>query len=209
MADKFPHAEVIGTDLSPHQPTQQPPNLTFEVDDCTSEWVCPPNHFDFIHIRGLLGSIADWPALYSSIFTHLAPGGYLEQIEPSVIVRSRDGSPLAPETVLGTWTSQAIGVGKATGKTFEISEKMASLVKEAGFVDVVEKRFQWPIGSWSSDARLKEIGRWNLLNHEEDMEGWILALCTRVLGVSTVRSFLCTADVDLSCSILSSRCRSG
>lgn len=64
---------------------------------------------------------------------------------------------------------------------------MAGLIKEAGFVDVVEKRFKWPIGPWSSDPRLKEIGRWNLLNWEEGMEGWVIAPYTRVLGVSLPR----------------------
>jgi len=33
MADKFPHAQVIGTDLSPIQPVLVPPNLQFEIDD--------------------------------------------------------------------------------------------------------------------------------------------------------------------------------
>lgn len=58
------------------------------------------------------------------------------------------------------------------------------MITSAGFVDVVEKRFKWPIGPWSSDPRLKEIGRWNLLNWEEGMEGWVIAPYTRVLGVS-------------------------
>ena len=70
-----------------------------------------------------------------------------------------------------------------TGKTFEIAENMAGLVREAGFEDVVEKRFKWPVGPWSTDPKLKEIGRWNLLNWEEGMEGWVMAAYTRVLGV--------------------------
>jgi hypothetical protein len=61
---------------------------------------------------------------------------------------------------------------------------MAGHIADAGFVDVVERRFKWPIGPWSSDSRLKEIGRWNLLNWEEGMEGWVIAPYTRVLGVS-------------------------
>jgi hypothetical protein len=39
-----------------------PPNVSFEVDDCESPW--PPRApFDFIHMRYLLASIRDWPAL--------------------------------------------------------------------------------------------------------------------------------------------------
>ena len=33
MADKFPEAQVIGTDLSPIQAVLVPPNLRFEIDD--------------------------------------------------------------------------------------------------------------------------------------------------------------------------------
>jgi SAM-dependent methyltransferase len=33
MADEFPDAKVIGTDLSPIQPTSVPPNLEFIIDD--------------------------------------------------------------------------------------------------------------------------------------------------------------------------------
>lgn len=77
-----------------------------------------------------------------------------------------------------------IECGRRLKKTFKIAEEMAGMITSAGFVDVVEKRFKWPIGPWSSDPRLKEIGRWNLLNWEEGMEGWVIAPYTRVLGVS-------------------------
>lgn len=99
--------------------------------------------------------------------------------------RSPD-STLSPSSVLAKWSQIAVQIGTLTGKTFEIAENMAGLIREAGFVDVVEKRYRWPIGPWSSDPRLKELGRWNLLNWEEGMEGWILANYTRVLGVGCI-----------------------
>jgi hypothetical protein len=70
------------------------------------------------------------------------------------------------------------------GKTFKIQEQMRDLVEEAGFVDIVEKKFKWPIGPWGADPKLKEIGRWNVIHWIEGMEGWSLALLTRHLGVS-------------------------
>lgn len=83
-----------------------------------------------------------------------------------------------------------IECGRRLKKTFKIAEEMAGMISSAGFVDVVEKRFKWPIGPWSSDPRLKEIGRWNLLNWEEGMEGWVIAPYTRVLGVSEFFFFI-------------------
>ena len=88
---------------------------------------------------------------------------------------------------------------------------MAGLISEAGFVDVVEKRFKWPIGPWSSDAKLKEIGRWNLLNWEEGMEGWCMAPYTRVLGVSLAfhSSQELRIDADVLRSGLTPKSRTG
>jgi trans-aconitate methyltransferase len=38
VADMYPSARVIGTDLSPIQPTWGPPNLQFQVDDSRKTW---------------------------------------------------------------------------------------------------------------------------------------------------------------------------
>ncbi|SMR41418.1 unnamed protein product [Zymoseptoria tritici ST99CH_3D1] len=184
IADKFPTAEVIGTDLSPVAPGMHPSNCRFEIDDMASEWVAfPPSSISFIHIRGLFGSIADWPSLYAQCYTHLEPGGWIEQVEFSIHNRSADGR-LDGGSTLGRWSGNAMSIAEGTGKTFEIAENMAGLIGEAGFEGLVERVFKWPIGPWSSDKRLKELGRWNLLNWEEGMEGWCMAPYTRVLGWS-------------------------
>lgn len=72
FADQFPSAEVIGTDLSPIQPLFVSPNCKFEVDDACAEWTYAPNSFDFIHIRAMYGSVADWPAFYNEVFTYVS-----------------------------------------------------------------------------------------------------------------------------------------
>lgn len=59
---------VKGTDLSRIQPTFSPPNVRFEMDDCCSAWVYPKDYFDYIHIRYLYASVADWPALYREVY---------------------------------------------------------------------------------------------------------------------------------------------
>lgn len=182
-----------------------------------------------VHIRVLMGSIPDWPALYKQCFefvdsisssfhflrrslpsslghgcihvkafsesnriiSHLAPGGYIEQVECSVHIQS-SGSPLPPTSIFRRWTDAFYSASENFGKTMRICENMGSLIQEAGFVDVVEKRFRWPLGPWSSDPKLKEVGRWNLLNWEDGMEGWVMALYTRQLKWSydEVQSFL-------------------
>lgn len=68
FADLHPSADVIGVDLSPIQPKFVPPNCRFEVDDITQDWTYPINHFDFIHVRGLIGCLPDWTELYKRAF---------------------------------------------------------------------------------------------------------------------------------------------
>ncbi len=79
IADEFPEAIVVGTDLSPIQPGWVPPNCLFYVDDAESDWTYEP--FDLIHGRSLGGSISDWPRFYKQCFDKLRPGGLLEMQE--------------------------------------------------------------------------------------------------------------------------------
>lgn len=65
-----------------------------------------------------------------------------------------------------------------------IQPQMKNLITAAGFVDVVEYKFKWPLGPWSNDPRLKDIGRWNMHSWEIGLEGWTMALLTRCKGVS-------------------------
>lgn len=70
FAEAYPNTATIGTDLSPIQPNTRPPNLSFEIDDCCSDWVYPKDHFDYIHIRLLYGSVADWPKFYKDCYEY-------------------------------------------------------------------------------------------------------------------------------------------
>ena len=82
FADEYPSAEVIGTDVSPIQPTWVPPNVKFELDDAKAiPWPYPDNHFDLVHMRLLVGSISDWVAVYKEILRVLKPGGWFEHTE--------------------------------------------------------------------------------------------------------------------------------
>ena len=54
MADAFPMAEVVATDLSPIQPAWVPPNLQFLIDDCEAEWTFERS-FDLIRLGHMVG----------------------------------------------------------------------------------------------------------------------------------------------------------
>jgi hypothetical protein len=58
-------------------------------------------------------------------------------------------------------------------------------MERAGFVDVVETRYKWPMNGWSKDPKLKELGMWNQLRLYDGVEGYMLRLLTNVGGVSS------------------------
>ena len=84
------------------------------------------------------------------------------------------------------WETQgqlAVECGEIFGKTMLVQPRMKTWIIEAGFTDVKEYRFKWPLGPWSNDQRLKDIGRWNLQSWHMGLEGWSMALLTRYKGV--------------------------
>ena len=147
------------------------------------DWTYPPDHFDFVNIRSLYGSIADWPSLYNSIFTHLAPGGYVHQLEMSIQFESDDGS-LSPDHILSAWSDTFHEAGEKFGKSFKAVHDLGKWMKDAGFVDAQEVWHKVPVGGWPLDKQLKELGRWNLLHCTQGAEGWGLLLLTKIMGWS-------------------------
>jgi len=75
-------------------------------------------------------------------------------------------------------------VGEVTGQSFKISRTMRASIENAGFVNVVEKVYKTPMGTWPSDPKLKEIGEWVLLGFDIGLEGYAMAGLTRALRVS-------------------------
>ncbi|RDW56885.1 hypothetical protein BP5796_12952 [Coleophoma crateriformis] len=181
FADEHPSATITGTDLSPIQPTWVPPNLKFEIDDAELDWTWADNWFDFVHMRALMGSIKDWPRLFSQAFRCTKPGGYIESFEVDIQFTSDDGS-VRPGTTMYDWSQMFIEAGESMGQTFQIASRSKKLIEEAGFVDVEEKKFKLPVGAWMQDKKWKEIGRWNLLYLTTGLEGMQLWILKTVLG---------------------------
>lgn len=145
IADEYPSAKVTGVDLSPIQPSFLPPNCTFEVDDVTlCPWTYPQNHFDFIHVREMFGCIPDWDEFFQQCYQCLKPGGYIEMVEHSVEPTSDDGS-VGPSHFYTLWGKTVVEAGATFGKSFTIWKESKERLKRAGFVDVVEVEYKWPM----------------------------------------------------------------
>ncbi|KFX96552.1 hypothetical protein V490_03305 [Pseudogymnoascus sp. VKM F-3557] len=183
FADQFPSAQVTGFDLSPIQPQWVAPNLRFEINDaCDPDWGYSKNSFDFIHVRAMYGSIANWPAFYQQALENLIPGGWYQQVEMSVVLRSDDGT-VTEGSIFDQWGKVSLEAGDKFGKDLRIHEQVKGYLINAGFVDVVETVHRWPVGEWPKDPYIKQVGRWNREHWLMGIEGWSMALLTRVLNV--------------------------
>ncbi|KAI5848851.1 S-adenosyl-L-methionine-dependent methyltransferase [Tricharina praecox] len=176
MADKFPNARIIGTDLSPIQ-VAGPVNCTFEIEDANDEWLYPPNYFSLVHSRFLLGGINDWPTFFSEAYRTLHPGGWLElQDDPGKLYTDNASTPLSTLAITratSCFSSFLTSQGRASGEelfTFD------ALMRAAGFVDVELTRHNIPLGAWSKEsATEQEIGTLNMLSALEGVDAYIFA----------------------------------
>ncbi|KPM44501.1 hypothetical protein AK830_g2046 [Neonectria ditissima] len=203
FADEFPNAEIIGTDISPIQPTWVPPNVKFEVEDCTQEWTFDADSMDYVHMRYMYGSISDWSSLFKEAYRTCKPGGWVESYEASPRMESDDGT-VTEDCAINEWGKFFIEGGKRLNRTFEILDHdlQKKGMEEAGFVDIETWDFKAPIGGWAKEPRLKEIGQFSQAALEQDYEGYVLFMANMVLGWSK-------EEVSLYCAHLRREIRSG
>ncbi|KAK4447236.1 S-adenosyl-L-methionine-dependent methyltransferase [Podospora aff. communis PSN243] len=175
FADEFPECEVIGTDVSPIQPSWTPPNLKFEIEDCTQTWSFPDNSFDYVHIRWLVGSIPDWNALFAEAYRVLKPGGWLESLEPTDRIQGADGG-IKPTDALGQWHQIFRAGGKIIGRDFDVYERglQRKAFEAAGFNEVHSKDITIPLSQWPKDPKQKEIATAAQAFFTHDTEGFVL-----------------------------------
>lgn len=142
FADSYPSAEVIGTDLSPIQPSWVPPNLRFIVDDAEEPWLFSASRpFDFIHARDLGGAIADWPRLLRQAYAQLKPGGWIELQEFEVALKSDDDTMrLAP--TLCEYLGRLHEASEAFQRPMNIAEGHRQRLVEVGFENVRDEIYK-------------------------------------------------------------------
>ncbi|KAM0321803.1 hypothetical protein ACHAQA_009900 [Verticillium albo-atrum] len=174
FADEYPNSEVIGTDISPIQPSWVPPNLRFEIEDFTQDWTFAANSFDYVHMRYLYGSVPEWYELFKQAYRVCRPGGWVESYEGSPMCHSDDGT-LKEGSAMAEWGKFFFEGGKKLGRVFtplpdNLQEKG---MEAAGFVDVHSSTMKIPVGGWAKDEKQKEMGRFAQLTLESDPEGFV------------------------------------
>ncbi|KAJ5152055.1 hypothetical protein N7492_010350 [Penicillium capsulatum] len=179
VADMFPHATVRGVDLYPPPVNWMPPNCILEVDNILENWTWR-EPFDFVHISHLVASFTpgEWDTVYKQAFDNLNPGGWIEQLEADAYVLCDDGS-LPPSNILHSFGSNVLDAAANSGHPGGTLNTMRASMEKAGFVDLQERTYKWPIGPWPRDKLLKEAGQVNYHQWVNGLEGWCMFLLTK------------------------------
>ena len=182
MAEQYPNATIIGTDLSPVQPEMVPDNVHFEIDDVEApNWNWPENHFDYIHSRFMLSSISGWQRYIRKAFQHIKPGGCFELQELNCRFASDDDT-LKDDSNLADWSRKITEASANYNRRIPLHTEYMAMFEKAGFVDVRQVILKSPTNPWPKDKHLKEVGKFQLLAHIEGLEGVSMALMTRGLN---------------------------
>lgn len=156
FADDHPESTVLGIDLSPIQPSFIPPNVTFEVDDLEQPWTYTQK-FDLIYSRMMIGSFANVPQFVKQAFDNLAPGGTLEMADILYPIKLNDGE-FPVDSAVVKWCDLISQAMQKVGRRADCARLYKQQLIDAGFTDVVEKKYIWPSNRWPKDKKLKELG---------------------------------------------------
>lgn len=115
-----------------------------------------------------------------SLHTHrnIRPGGWIEHLGPSMYVECDDGS-VPPDNILFGFGDLISRAANKMGRPINIYQTFRGSIEKAGFVDIQEKVYKWPIGPWPRDKVLKEIGALNFHHWSNGLEGYIMFVLTR------------------------------
>jgi len=159
MADAYPSTEIVGTDISPIQPTWVPPNCTFHIEDAHSSGPTAQRASDLSTCALCTAASATGrnSTAWASGPSSPAAGPRTLDQHPPAQRRPRGAGP--PGAYL-----QALGNGLLGGRRthqphLRIANNgtMRKLILEAGFTGVVEHTYQVPVGSWTQEVAV--IGR--------------------------------------------------
>lgn len=171
VAHQYPHLTVRGVDLYPPPQTWAPSNCIFDVDDVTQEWQWK-EQFDLIHIRQLLAAFtpAQTDALYKRAYDNLAPGGWIEQAEFSIDIKSQNDA-MPADSILASFAGMFGDVCDRAGVPIDIQKTMRGRIEAAGFTNVQEKEYKAPIGGWPKNRVFKDAGTMNMMSWKQGTEG--------------------------------------
>ncbi len=177
MAEGYPNAEIVATDISICGFPDAPLNVFFELDDAQEDWTYT-EPFDFIHMRSLTGAFRDWKPIYARVYKHLRPGGYFEisDIGAISVVES------IPDSYLGIFNGACQTAAEQAGTPIGLNHLRKEVLEGAGLSIFKSQIYDIPLGEWSADPVRNRPANLMLVSALEGLEATSLRLLTRELG---------------------------
>ncbi|KAK5625089.1 hypothetical protein RRF57_000805 [Xylaria bambusicola] len=174
-----------------------PPNCRFEIDDIEDDWMFSMK-FDYIHGRHMVGSISDFPKLFTAIYDNLNPGGWVELQDYYVKLQAIDGT--LEGTALQRWNNMLNHALTFTGRSGLNAIKYKRWLCEARFEEIREEVFAVPGNPWPKGDDQKQLGAMQMENILEGIHGMSIMLFTKFLNMSieAVEALLVEVRKDLT-----------
>jgi hypothetical protein len=87
-----------------------------------------------------------------------------------------------PHSQFGEWNVNHVAAARNKGQPFVTSDQMAQWMTAAEFEDVVVKIYLVPTNAWPKDRKMKELGRYKMVNLLNGIEAFTVRLWTQQLG---------------------------
>lgn len=133
-----------------------------------------------MHARAVVSCFRDTSIVIRSAFNFTKPGGYFELQDGHFPLLY--ATPPPENCALKRWMDLILQGTTFTGRPWTNVPKYARWMREAGFEDVVERKFYWPCNTWARGAYYKRIGAYVQENLSNALEGLSLKLLS-MLGM--------------------------
>lgn len=145
------------------------------IDDCEEQDWLHGSAFDLVHYRGMAGSVRDFDKLVQRAYSYvqlemiadhslnlfyrryIKNGGWVEVQELLPVIKSDDGSMTSNDPLRLFYDASEAGM-RQLGFNLYTPEQLREVLVAAGFVNVQCVQHKVPIGGWSEDAKMREIG---------------------------------------------------
>jgi len=159
---KVPGANFIGVDLVPTATRYPPDNARFECYDVEEEGLRNPDgSVDVVHMRFVAPFIRRLPALISEIARVLQPGGLLLLGEWDMAVQMASGGSVAAgaPAFFQFWETVRNSLRDRFHINLQAARGLPDLLQQTGaFTNITARALVVPIGPWSTDHVLSEVG---------------------------------------------------
>ncbi len=132
--------------------------------------------------------------LVKSMYDNLTPGGWV-QLDDALNPIGSDDNSMPADSPLLKWSELVVDAGVKMGRSCNAALKFKEWLEAAGFEEVKEIVYKWPINPWPKDKELKEIGMWQFENLYHGISGLSMAFFTRFLGSDRAELEVFLADV--------------